>query len=491
MNAVNPIAKPVDVLIVGAGISGIGMAAHLQDKCPQRSFAIIERREAIGGTWDLFRYPGIRSDVEMYTLGFGFEPWRGARDIAGGAEILDYLNRIVDSRRLRQHISFGQMVVSANWDSTTALWTLTMADGQTRQGCFLYFGSGYYDHDSPHDAAIPGMDKFAGDVIHPQFWPDNFDYAGKRIIVIGSGATAVSLIPSLTQSAEHVTMLQRTPSYYLIQPWLDKRARALRRIMPEKWAFSLIRRRNAFMQAFLYKRCKARPEGMRDFLLNPVRKALGAHFTPADFDPPYPPFEQRICAVPEGDLFEAMKAGKAAIVTGTIDHVDATGIVLEGGQRVDADAIVTATGLRIAVAGKIAVSLDGSAVNFADHFYYRDCMFSNLPNLAAMFGYLNGGWTLRVDIVCDWLTRMWNQMDAWDVDMVTPYLPKDHQLIEDPVMDAFSSGYIQRARNLLPSSATTAPWQISMSYLDDRREMRECPIDDGVLRFDRVKVGAG
>jgi monooxygenase len=486
MNATSPISQPVDVLIIGAGISGIGMAARLKADCPQRSFVMLERREAIGGTWDLFRYPGIRSDVDMYTLGFGFQPWRGKRDIADAGSILEYLNNVVDSHGIREHIRFGQTVLAADWDSATALWTLTIADGTAQRARFLFLGAGYYDHDNPHDAAIAGIENFAGDVIHPQFWPDGYDHAGKRVVVIGSGATAVSMLPALAETAAQVTMLQRTPSFYLMRPWVDTFARKLRKVLPEKWVFAMIRRRNALMTNFLYHRCRNNPKGMAAFLTGPVRERLGTHFQPADFTPPYNPFEQRICIVPDGDMFDAIKSGKAEIVTGQIAGVDKAGIVLEDGRRIDADVIVTATGLKIAVAGKIAVNVDGAAVNFADHFYYRNCMFSNVPNLAVMFGYLNAGWTLRVDIVTDWLTRLWNQMDAWKMDIATPYLPKDHALVEHPVFEVFSSGYLQRARALLPKSATTAPWQISMDYPTDRKAMRDAVIDDGVMRFERV-----
>ena len=488
MNAASHIAPPLDVLIVGAGISGIGMAAKIRQEFPGRNLVMLERRERLGGTWDLFRYPGIRSDVDMYTLGFGFKPWRGSRDIADAKSILNYLDDVVDSHGLRDSIRFGQTVVSANWDGTAALWTVTMADGSTLSARFLFLGAGYYDHDSPHDAAITGIENFPGTVIHPQFWPEGFDHSGKRIVVIGSGATAVSLIPALAETAAEVTMLQRTPSFYLMRPWVDTFARKLRRILPEKWVFAMIRRRNALMTNFLYHRCRNNPEAMAEFLTAPVRERLGDHFQPENFTPPYNPFEQRICIVPDGDLFDTITAGKAQIVTGQIAKVDGAGIALDDGRRIDADVIVTATGLKIAVAGKIAVSIEGVPVNFADHFYYRNCMFSNLPNLVVMFGYLNAGWTLRVDIVTEWLARLWAHMDKWQVDVATPFLPEDHALIEDPVFEVFSSGYLQRARDLLPKSATILPWQISMNYPTDRREMRGCDINDGVMKFERVEV---
>ncbi len=490
MNAMNPARAPLDLLIVGAGISGIGMAAHFRRKCPGKRFAILERRERLGGTWDLFRYPGVRSDSDMYTLGYGFEAWRDEQAIAGGARILDYLDRVVDGRDLRRHIRFGQQVVSANWDSKAGLWTLKMADGANMQGRFLFLGSGYYDYDDPHDAQIPGLDAFGGTVIHPQFWPENFDYAGKRVVVIGSGATAVTLVPAMTEQAAHVTMLQRTPGWLVRRPVKDGLASALRRFLPASWASRLMRDFNARLQGWLYNRCRTAPEKSAEYFTNELRKELGEAYDPVAFTPPYKPWDQRLCVVPDGDFFDAVKSGRASVVTGTIAQVDAAGVKLEDGRHIDADIIVPATGLRLALMGKIAVSLDGEPVNFAERFYYRSCMFSNVPNFAALFGYLNAGWTLRVDIVADWLCRLFNHMDAWGREVATPYLPADHGLIEDDPIEAFSSGYLQRARTIMPRNAATAPWRIGMNYLTDRKELRDAPIDDGVLRFERAGVGA-
>jgi cation diffusion facilitator CzcD-associated flavoprotein CzcO len=294
----------------------------------------------------------------------------------------------------------------------------------------------------------------------------------------------VSLIPALAKSAAHVTMLQRTPSWYINRPKHDRLANFLRRILPEKWAYALVRERNTRLQDFLFSRSRAKPKEMGEFLTGQLRKELGDTWREEDFTPPYGPWEQRLCLVPDGDLFQSIREGRASVVTGRIETVDEGGIVLEGGQRIDADVIVTATGLRLAVAGKIAVSLDGEPVNFAEQFYYRNCMFSDLPNLAALFGYLNAGWTLRVDIVADWLCRVFNHMDANGLDIVTPILPMDHALEDERPFEAFSSGYLQRSKALIPKSAPTAPWRISMDYRSDRREMREAPVDDGALRFE-------
>jgi monooxygenase len=483
-----PHSDIVDVLIIGAGISGIGMAAHLRQRCPQRSFMILEQRARLGGTWDLFRYPGIRSDSDMYTLGYAFAPWRDEKAIAGGDTILAYLERVVAEYGIEPHMRYRQKAIAAEWDSAQGLWTVTSEDGGARQARFLFLGSGYYDYDQPYQPEIPGLESFAGAVIHPQFWPEGFDTKAKRVVVIGSGATAVTLVPALAEAGAKVTMLQRTPSWYLTRPSRDRLARLVRRVLPERVAYALTRTRNVAMQSFFFKRARSKPEAVADFLTSQLRDQLGDAFAPEHFTPPYKPWEQRLCLVPDGDFFDAIKSGKAEVVTGTIRSVEPDGIALDDGGKLPADVIVTATGLKLAVLGKIAVSVDGAAVNFGERFYYRNCMFANVPNFAAIFGYLNASWTLRVDIVAAWLCRLFNQMDAWGVDVVTPVLEPDHALVEDPVFELFSSGYLARDRHLIPRSATTAPWRISMDYQADKRELRETPIDDGVLRFERAGV---
>ncbi|MDB5723859.1 MAG: NAD(P)/FAD-dependent oxidoreductase [Novosphingobium sp.] len=483
-------SEALDVLIVGAGISGIGMAAHLAQRLPGKRYAILERRERIGGTWDLFRYPGVRSDSDMFTLGYEFEPWRDKRAIAPGEVIRDYLAGVADRRGITDHIRFGQTVNAANWDSAAGRWTVTMTDtagrASTASAKFLFLGPGYYDYDDPHQAEIAGLADFGGITVHPQFWPQDLDYTEKKVVVVGSGATAVSLVPALAEQAAHVTMLQRTPTWLLIRPAHDGLANLLARILPAGWAHRLNRFKSAALQNMLVQRSRSHPEAVKEFLHGKLAEELGPDFDRADFTPPYDPWNQRLCLVPDGDLFAAMRAGTASIVTGAIAHADQAGVVLEDGRRLDADVIVTATGLRLAVLGKIAVSLDGEPVDFSERFYYRNCMFSNVPNLAALFGYLSAGWTLRVDLVADWLCRLWGQMDAWDVDVVTPFLPPEHDLVEDDVFGRFSSGYLQRARHLVPKSATEGPWRISMDYMADRAEMRDTPIDDGALRFART-----
>ena len=478
-----------DVLIVGAGLSGIGMAAHLQMHSPGRSFALVERRANLGGTWDLFRYPGIRSDSDMHTLGFVFEPWRHEKSIADGPSILEYLNRIVDERGIREHIRFNNKVVGADWDSAAARWTVTMEDDKgavsTTTARWLYLGSGYYDYDEPFDANFTGREDFAGQIIHPQFWPKDFDYSGKKVVVIGSGATAVTIVPSMADKAAHVTMLQRTPTWYAIRPAKDGFANFLRKILPEKTAYRLTRFKNIRLQDIVFRRAREKPEKVADFLTKKLKQALGDRYDPVAFTPPYNPWDQRLCLVPDADFFEAMKAGKASVVTDHIERFDKTGIQLESGQHLDADVIITATGLKLAVAGKIPVRVDGEPVAWNEHFYYKACMFSNVPNFSVVFGYLNASWTLRADIVSEYVCRVLNHMRDTGTTVATPLLADPTSLTEENIFD-FSSGYIQRALHIMPKNADKLPWRLSQNYVQDRIDMRTGPVDDGVLKFGKA-----
>ncbi|SLJ86467.1 Predicted flavoprotein CzcO associated with the cation diffusion facilitator CzcD [Novosphingobium mathurense] len=481
-------SAPLDILIVGAGISGIGMAAHLQRNLPGKRMAILDRRENLGGTWDLFRYPGVRSDSDMYTLGFAFAPWSGERSVARGEEILSYLGQVAARYDLDRHMHFSHEVTHADWDSSQSFWRVT---AKTAKGSaefltrFLFLGSGYYDYDVPHDPQIAGLNDFAGPVLHPQFWPQDFDPAGRRIAVIGSGATAVTLVPALADAGARVTMVQRTPSWFLAQPARDLFATSAAKVLPRRWAYSLTRLRNNALQYWFFNKSRREPEQMGAWLKQRIRDQLGEHYDEKAFTPPYGPWVQRMCFVPDGDFFKAIREGRAALATGAIGRVTADAIELESGERVDADAIVTATGLRLATLGKIAISLDGSPVNFGEHWYYRNCMFSNVPNLAAVFGYLNAAWTGRVDMVSEWLCRLLGQMDAWGADTAVPFLPPDHDLEADDPLAGYSSGYLQRGRHLIPKSASRSPWRLSHDLMRDRREFRELPIDDGHLRFSR------
>ncbi|MDE2562161.1 MAG: NAD(P)/FAD-dependent oxidoreductase [Sphingomonadales bacterium] len=467
------------------------MAAHMHKLCPDRSYAILERRADLGGTWDLFRYPGIRSDSDMHTLGFVFEPWKHEKSIADGPSILDYLNRIVDERGIRPNIRFDTRVVSANWDSAAALWRIVTETADGRRGettaRFVYLGSGYYDYDDPYDAGFAGRETFKGELIHPQFWPKDFDYSGKRVLVIGSGATAVTIVPAMAEKAAKVTMLQRTPTWYGIRPAKDAFANTLRKFLPEKVAYAITRFKNIRLQNLVFKRARTQPEKVRDFLTERLKDALGDKYDAATFTPPYNPWEQRLCLVPDADMFEAIKADRAEIVTGHIDRFDQTGVLLKDGRHLDADVIVTATGLKLAVAGKIAFSIDGAPIDFSQHFFYKGCMFSNVPNLALVFGYLNASWTLRADIDSDYVCRLLNHMKRTGTEVATPCLAADHGLVEDDIFEFFSSGYLQRARGSQPKNATEQPWRLNQDYVKDKPWLKASPIDDGVMRFGHAR----
>lgn len=482
-----------DVLIVGAGISGIGMAAHMQMKTPNHTFAIVEQRENLGGTWDLFRYPGIRSDSDMHTLGFEFEPWRHEKSIADAPAILEYLNKVADDRKLRDRIRFGHKVVSANFREDEARWHVEMelADGsRTRLTAnFLYLGSGYYDYDEPHDAGFE-LGDFEGQVIHPQFWPEDLDYTGKKVVVIGSGATAVTIVPSMSEKAEKVTMLQRTPTWMGARPAKDKFANIIRKVLPDGLAYKITRFKNIKMQDFSFKMARNKPEKMKKALYKGIEKALGPDYDKAAFTPPYDPWDQRLCLVPDDDLFEAMKAGKAEVVTDHIAGFEKNGIRLKSGDLLEADIIVTATGLKLAIAGKIAVSVNGEAVDFSQRYYYKGCMYSNLPNLAVVFGYINASWTLRVDINSDYVCRVLDEMRRTGTSIANPVMTPEMEanIEEEDIFGDYSSGYLARGKDINPKNATAYPWRLNQEYVLDRKQMANDPVDDGVLTF--TKVGA-
>ncbi len=474
-----------DILIVGAGISGISMAAHLQMMCPDRTFSIVERRANIGGTWDLFRYPGIRSDSDMHSFGFAFEPWRDDKAIADGDAILSYLQRIVSERQIDQHITFDTTVVSANWNSEEAMWHVTLEDDagwRTVTARFLYLGSGYYDYDNPHDAQIPGLENFAGTSVHPQFWPSDLDWSGKRVVIIGSGATAVTIVPVMAEDAAHVTMLQRTPTWMAAGPSRDKWARRFRKVLPEKWAYGLTRLINTRLHQFVIKRAREKPERVSAFLTRKIKEQLGDHYRKEDFQPPYRPWEQRLCLVPDGDLFDAITSGKASVKTAEIAAVEADGIRLQDGETLAADLIITATGLRLTLGGKIDITLDGEPIAWSDQWFYRNCMFADVPNLAIVFGYLSASWTLRADLTAKYVCRVLNQMAKNGADTVVPR-PEDVTALTQGPGFPFSSGYIQRALPLMPKSEAKLPWRLNMDYFEDKADYAQRPINDGLLQF--------
>ncbi|UAB78814.1 NAD(P)/FAD-dependent oxidoreductase [Erythrobacter sp. SCSIO 43205] len=484
-----------DVLIVGAGISGIGMAAHMQMKSPNHSYAIVERRENLGGTWDLFRYPGIRSDSDMHTLGFEFEPWRHEKSIADAPAILEYLNKIVDDRDIRKHIRFGHKVISANFREDEARWHVEMEldDGSRKHmtANFLYLGSGYYDYDNPHDAGFE-LGAFEGEVVHPQFWPDDLDYTGKKVVVIGSGATAVTIVPSMADKAAKVTMLQRTPTWMFARSAKDGIANFLRKILPDRVAYAITRFKNIKLQDLSFKAARNKPERVKKALYKGIEKALGPGYDKATFTPPYNPWEQRLCLVPDDDLFKAMKSGKADIVTDHIEAFEKNGIRLKSGKFLEADIIVTATGLKLAIAGKIAVSVNDEPVDFSKRYYYKGCMYSDLPNLAVVFGYINASWTLRADINSDYVCRVLNEMRRRGADVVNPVMTPEIKanIVDEDIFGDYSSGYLERAKDINPKNATEYPWRLNQEYVVDKKRMMNDPVDDGILVFSKAGANA-
>lgn len=480
----------VDVLIAGAGISGIGMAVHLKRQCPTHTFTMLEQRDDIGGTWSLFNYPGVRSDSDMHTLGFDFEPWTEKKAIADGPSILAYITRIVEKYQLRKNIAFGHKMLSASWSSEEALWTLTVTDKlgnqHEKRARFLYMGTGYYDYEQGHNAVFEGSERFEGQIVHPQFWPKDLDYANKKVVVIGSGATAVTLLPNMAKTAQHVTMLQRTPTWYAVRPSEDKIANRLGRIMPSQWAYNIVRKRNVWLQKILFKYSRSKPKLVKKILMKDVKKALGSEPNATDFTPPYNPWDQRLCLVPDGDMFSAMREGKASIQTDHIKHFTKTGIQLNSGKHLDADVIVTATGLKLAMAGKVAFTIDGVEANFADHFYYKGCMFSNIPNMAIVFGYLNASWTLKADIVSHYVCRLLNHMRQQNLAIANPKLDDPEALEEEALFD-FSSGYVKRANEILPRQSTTMPWRLTQDYGFEKNVLLKEPLEDGVLKFTEAR----
>ncbi|GGD65445.1 SidA/IucD/PvdA family monooxygenase [Erythrobacter arachoides] len=478
-----------DVVIIGAGISGISMAAHMGMLSPDLDYLILDRREQIGGTWDLFRYPGIRSDSDMHTLGFGFEPWRHEDTIADAPAILDYLNRVADERGIRERMRFGQEVTNAAWDGASARWTITArgSDGETTiyTARWLYFASGYYDYDNPHDAAIPGIADFAGTVVHPQFWPQDLDYTGKDVVVIGSGATAVTLVPAMADQANSVTMLQRTPSWMGAMPRRDAFGMIMQKWLPERLAYRVTRWKNIALRDYIFRLSRRNPGRIADRLRTMTREALGDNYDPVHFEPPYNPWEQRLCLVPDGDLFAAINAGKARIVTDRIEGFDAGGVRLQSGERLPADIVVTATGLRLALAGKVEVSLDGKPLDWTQHYFYRGTMFSDVPNLSFVFGYLNASWTLRADSNARYACEVLNHMARVGADVAVPELAAQDEPDAVEPWD-YTSGYLERARPLMPKVGAERPWTLAHDYLADRRDFRHRPVADSVLRFHRV-----
>ncbi len=484
----------VDVVVVGAGISGIGAGYHLQTMCPQRRFVILEGRDDIGGTWDLFRYPGVRSDSDMHTLGYRFKPWTAAKAIADGPAIMEYLRETVAEYGLDRHIRFRHRVRRAEWSSDDATWTVhaeRRTDDDTTEDVtircnFLFMCSGYYSYTDPYDAQIPGLGRFGGEVVHPQFWPEDLDYPGRRVVVIGSGATAMTLVPAMAAEAAHVTMLQRSPTYVVSRPAEDAIANRLRKHLPERVAYDLTRRKNVAFQQFFYGRSRTKPDKVKQQLIEMTRKAIPGVDVDTHFTPRYNPWDQRLCLIPNGDLYEAINAGRVEVVTDTIDTVTETGIRLASGTELAADIIVTATGLQLVTLGEVDFVVDGEQVDFSQTFTYKGFAYSDVPNLASSFGYINASWTLRADLICEYVCRLLIHMTETGTLQCTPRLrPDDAEMPPRDWIEGFSSGYVQRVMHLMPKQGDREPWINPQNYRRDKKMFRKGPLEDGVMQFTR------
>jgi monooxygenase len=477
-----------EVIVVGAGLSGIGAGCHLLDRFPDMDFVIFEGRERMGGTWDLFRYPGIRSDSDMHTLGYHFKPWTNPKAIADGAAILRYIEETAREYDVESRIRYRHRLVAAAWSSTENQWTLTVTvDGETREfRCrFLLMCAGYFRYERGHRPDFPGEERFRGTLVHPQHWPEDLDYSGKRVVVIGSGATAATLVPAMAETADHVTIVQRSPTYMIAFPDSDRIANALRRVLPERLAYRLTRWKNIRLQTVIFKLARKRPNLVRRFLVGHARRMLGKQYdVDRHFNPAYNPWEQRLCLVPNDDLFEAIKSGKASVVTDHIRTFTDSGIELESGEQLEADIVVTATGLEITVMGGVQFAVDGEPVDFADRFAYKGVMMRDVPNMISTFGYVNASWTLRADLVAQFACRVIAHMRAGNFASVAPRLrASDADMPSRPYISGFSSGYLKRVMDRLPKQGDREPWLNPQDYIKDRRRFLEAPLDDGVLDF--------
>ena len=479
-----------DVLIVGAGLSGIGAAWHLQDRCPGKSYAILEGRAASGGTWDLFRYPGVRSDSDMYTLGYRFRPWKEAKAIADGPSILKYIREVASDHGIDRRIRFNHRVVAASWSTQDARWTVEVERGEDKEPArftcsFLWMCSGYYRTDSGYLPEFAGIERFKGRVAHPQKWTDDIDYKDKKVVVIGSGATAVTLVPSMADSgAAHVTMLQRSPTYMAMRPSQDPFATKMRKRLPLKLAYTVTRWKNVLLGMYFFQMCKRKPERVKELLLGGVAKVLGpGHDIETHFTPRYKPWDQRLCLVPDADFFRAMRRGKVDVVTDQIETFTETGIKLKSGRELTADLVVTATGLVLVPVGGARLTVDGQPVDLSKRFIYKGMMYSDVPNLASVFGYTNASWTLKADLVSEYVCRILNHMDRGGFRICMPR-NDDPTLSEEPWV-SFSSGYIQRALAHQPKQGSRRPWKLYQNYALDLLSLRFGSIRDRAMTFMR------
>ncbi|MCC3330727.1 flavin-containing monooxygenase [Nocardia abscessus] len=485
--------RHVDVLIIGAGLSGIGMACHLTKEQTGRSYAILERRTAIGGTWDLFRYPGIRSDSDMYTFGYGFRPWNGTKVLADGPNIRRYIEETAAEYGVTEHIRFGRKVTTARWSSETATWTVEALDERTGEtevhtSNFLVGCTGYYDYDNGHRPKFPGEENFSGQIVHPQHWPEDLDYSGKRVVVIGSGATAITLIPAMSDAAAHVTMLQRSPTYITALPADDPVAVGMKAAkVPAKLAYRIGRARNIALQRASFQLSRTNPKAAKKLLLAAVRMQVGSGIDMRHFTPSYNPWDQRLCVVPNGDLFKVLRSGKASIATDRIETFTETGIRLASGEELPADLVISATGLSVQMLGGMSLEIDGEPVVTRDRVVYKGAMLDGIPNAMMVLGYTNASWTLKADLAAEYFCRVLNHMKANGFTRVEP-VATDRDRGTDSVMGgALTSGYIQRGDAVMPRQGTNGPWQVINNYFRDRKLLRKGALEDGVLSFARAE----
>lgn len=475
-----------DVVIVGAGLSGIGAAAHLRMECPDKSFVLLEGRAAMGGTWDLFRYPGVRSDSDMFTLGYRFRPWTDAKAIADGPAILSYIQDTAEEFQLTNKIRYHHRVRHASWSASESQWTIEVEVGddgsKVRFSCnFIYLCTGYYDYENGYTPDWEGMDRFRGRIVHPQKWTDDIEFADQRVVVIGSGATAVTLVPALAGRAAHVTMLQRSPTYVVSLPAKDKIANLLRATLPARAAYAISRWKNVLMQMLFYSLARKRPPMMKRIIAKGVKKELGPEFDLKHFTPSYDPWDQRLCLVPDSDLFRVIREGKASVVTDHIESFTETGIQLKSGERLDADIIVTATGLVLKLMAGLQLEIDGEPVDLSKTMAYKGMMYSGVPNLASAFGYTNASWTLKCDLTSEYVCRLLKFLDKHGYAAGTPQLT-DTSIEPEAILD-FTSGYVQRALNTLPRQGSKTPWRLHQNYVKDLSMLRYGRVDDGTMQF--------
>ncbi len=473
--------KSYDVIIIGAGLSGIGAGYHLKDKCPNLSFAIIEGRSAIGGTWDLFKYPGIRSDSDMYTFGFPFSPWKDPQAIADGPSIVKYINETADQFKIRDHIQFDKRVNSSEWNSVDKKWTLELSTGEVIECNFLIACCGYYNYEHGYEPEFPNFEAFEGIRIHPQKWDDNLDYVDKNIVIIGSGATAVTLVPELAKKAKHVTMLQRSPTFIASMPREDKIANFLKKTLPAQFAHNIIRWKNILLGIGFYTFSRKYPNAVRNFLKKQINKTLGEKYEDRHFDPTYNPWDQRLCLVPDNDMFEAIKNGKAAIVTDTIKSFQANSIELNSGETLPADIVVTATGLSVQLFGGMKISVDDKPIETGKMHAYKGVMLSEVPNFAIAIGYTNASWTLKCDLNCQFVARVLNHMKENKYATCVPNFDYENMKSE-PLLD-FNPGYILRAGDIMPKQGSKAPWKVHQNYVKDVFSLKYADVKDKYLVY--------